>query len=258
MRIAVVGATGLVGSALVAAAREAGHDVIALSRETGTDVLNPAGLDQQLGGAAALINVVQSPSLEEEDSKAFFITAANNLAAAAKAAGVQRTVVLSIVGVDQVASGEDAGTGFDGYYRAKYAQELATTKAAPGARIVRSTQFHDIARQAIGWGLDGDRTVIPDLRIQPVAVPAMVEVLIGAATGEIAGEVIEVGGPGEEQVAELSARYAAHVGDPVTVVPGPVGKPVADGILLPHPGARLVGPSWSEWLETVPVPQRTA
>lgn len=258
MRIAVVGATGLVGSALVAAAREAGHDVIALSRETGTDVLNPADLDQQLVGAEALINVVQSPSLDEEDSTAFFVTAANNLATAAKAADVQRTVVLSIVGVDQVASTDDAGTGFDGYYRAKYAQELATAAAAPGTRIVRSTQFHDIARQAIGWGLDGDRTVVPDLRIQPVAVPAMVEVLVGAATGEIDGDLVEVGGPNEEQVAELSARYAAHVGDPVNVVPGPVGQPVSGGILLPHAGARLVGPSWSEWLERVPVPQRIA
>jgi len=44
----------------------------------------------------------------------------------------------------------------------------------------------------------------------------------------------------------------------VTVVPGPVGQPVSDGILLPHAGARLVGPSWSEWLQSVPIPQRTA
>jgi uncharacterized protein YbjT (DUF2867 family) len=258
MRIAVVGSTGLVGSALVAAARRAGHDVTELSREKGTDVLNPAGLDEQLAGAQALINVVQSPSLEEHDSTAFFVTAANNLAQAARSAGVERTVVLSIVGVDEVASGDDAGTGFDGYYRAKYAQERATADAAPGTRIVRSTQFHDIARQAIGWGRNGDQTVIPDLRIQPVAIPAMVEVLVAAATDEIQGDLIEVGGPGEERVADMSARYAAHVGDPVTIVPGPVGQPVSDGILLPHDGARLVGPSWSEWLETVPVPQRTA
>jgi hypothetical protein len=86
----------------------------------------------------------------------------------------------------------------------------------------------------------------------------MVEVLVRAATGEIDGDLIEVSGPNEEQIAELSARYAAHVGDPVTIVPGPVGQPVADGILLPHEGAHLVGPSWAEWLETVPVPQRTA
>ena len=50
MRIAIVGATGLVGSALVRAAQTAGHDVIALSKESGVDVLQPEGLADLLGG----------------------------------------------------------------------------------------------------------------------------------------------------------------------------------------------------------------
>ena len=50
MRIAIVGATGLVGSALVRAAQAAGHDVIALSKESGVDVLQPEGLADLLGG----------------------------------------------------------------------------------------------------------------------------------------------------------------------------------------------------------------
>jgi hypothetical protein len=207
-----------------------------------------------------MINVVQSPNLEEQDAKSFFLTATTNLAAAAKSANVRRTVVLSIVGVDQVAvaSGAESITGFDGYYRAKYLQEQATVAEAPGARIVRSTQFDDISRQAIGWGRNGDQTSVPDLRIQPVAVSAMVKVLLGAATGEIDGDIIEVGGPQEEHVADMSTRYAEHVGDPVTVVAVPVGEAVRDGILLPHEGAHLVGPTFATWLETVPVPARIA
>jgi nucleoside-diphosphate-sugar epimerase len=50
MRIAIVGATGMVGSALVRAAQAARHDVIALSRESGVDVLQPEGLADLLGG----------------------------------------------------------------------------------------------------------------------------------------------------------------------------------------------------------------
>ena len=50
MRIAIVGATGLVGSALVRAAQAAGHDVSALSKESGVDVLQPEGLADLLGG----------------------------------------------------------------------------------------------------------------------------------------------------------------------------------------------------------------
>ena len=38
------------------------------------------------------------------------------------------------------------------------AQEQATREHTPAARVVRSAQFHDIARQAIGWGRSDDRT----------------------------------------------------------------------------------------------------
>ena len=251
MRIAIVGATGLVGSALVRAAQAAGHDVIALSKESGVDVLQPEGLADLLGGAEAVVDVTQSPSLDEDEATRFFARAAENLGRAGTAAGVQRSVVLSIIGVDQIAAaGTDAGTGYDGYYRAKYAHEEATRAHAPGARVVRSAQFHDIARQAIGWGRDGDRSTVPDLVIQPVAVDAMVEVLLGAATGEIGGPLTEVAGPRREQLAVLSTAYAERTGDPVTVVAGPVGDLVRDGVLLPHDGAALVGPTFTQWLST--------
>lgn len=252
MRIAIVGATGLVGSALVRAAQAAGHDVIALYKESGVDVLQPEGLADLLGGAEAVVDVTQSPSLDEDEATRFFARAAENLGRAGTAAGVQRSVVLSIIGVDQVAAAgtEVAGPGFDGYYRAKYAHEEATRAHAPGARVVRSAQFHDIARQAIGWGRDGDRTTVPDLMIQPVAVDAMVEVLLGVATGESGGPLTEVAGPRREQLAVLSTAYAERTGGPVTVVAGPVGDLVRDGVLLPHDGAALVGPTFTQWLST--------
>jgi uncharacterized protein YbjT (DUF2867 family) len=161
-------------------------------------------------------------------------------------------VVLSIIGVDKIAAAEtQPGTGSDGYFRAKFAHEQATLAFAPGPHVVRSSQFHDIARQAIGWGRDGDRSTVSDLTIQPVAVSAMVEVLLAAATG---AEVTEVAGPQREQLADLSTRYAAHVGDPVSIVAAPVGDAVRHGILLPGSQARLVGPSFAEWLASVPVP----
>jgi uncharacterized protein YbjT (DUF2867 family) len=255
MNIAIVGAMGLVGSQLVSLAKSRGHEVIALDIQTGTDVTAPEGLEA-LAGAEALVDVTQSPSLSEEDATAFFTRAAENLGKAATEARVQRSVVLSIIGVDKFAAAEtEPGTGFDGYYRAKFAQEQATLAFAPGPHVVRSSQFHDIARQAIGWGRDGDRSTIRDLTIQPVAVSAMVEVLLAAATGAAdAEEVTEVAGPQREQLADLSTRYAAHVGDSVSIVAAPVGDAVRHGILLPGSRARLVGPSFAEWLASVPVP----
>ena len=41
MRIAIAGATGLVGRELTAAARTAGHDVVELSRATGIELAGP-------------------------------------------------------------------------------------------------------------------------------------------------------------------------------------------------------------------------
>lgn len=249
MRVAILGATGLVGSALVKAAEDAGHEVVALSKETGTDVLKAAGLADQLASPEAVVDVTQSPSLDEAEAGAFFSMAAANIGQAARNAGASRTVVLSIIGVDRISeAGTEVGTGYDGYYRAKYVQEEAATAHAPGAHVVRSGQFHDIARQAISWGRDGDQTTVPDLVIQPVAVDAMVQVLLRAATGELPGPLTEVAGPRVEHLAALSTSYATNAGDAVTVVPAPVGDLVHDGILLPGTDAHLVGPSFEEWL----------
>ena len=253
MMLAVVGATGLVGSALVKVAQDSGHDVVAMSKESGADVLQLEGLAGKLGSAEALVDVTQSPSLEEAEAGAFFTRAARNLAQAMRDAGVPHMVVLSIIGVDRIAQADtDAGTGFDGYYRAKYVQEQAALAASAGAQVVRSAQFHDIARQVIGWGRDEDRATVPDLIIQPVAVEAMVHVLLGAATGEVTGPLIEVAGPSVEHLAALSTAYAAATGDPVKVDAGPIGDLVRDGVLLPGQDAHLVGPSFAEWLAARP------
>jgi uncharacterized protein YbjT (DUF2867 family) len=72
MRIAIAGVSGLVGSALARAAQAAGHEVVGLSKESGTDVLQPAGLADALAGAEALVDVVQSPTLDEAGASAFF------------------------------------------------------------------------------------------------------------------------------------------------------------------------------------------
>ncbi len=252
MKLAIVGATGLVGSALVTAAQDAGHEVVALSRESGSDVLDASSLADRFAAVEAAVDVTQSPSLDETEAGAFFARAAANIGRAAHEAGVSRTVVLSIIGVDRIAAADtEAGTGFDGYYRAKYVQEQAASAHAPGVHVVRSAQFHDIARQAIGWGREGNQTTVPDLVTQPIAVASMVQLLLRAASGEIEGPLTEVAGPRVEHLAALSARYAARVGDPVTVVPGPVGELVRDGVLLPGPDAHLVGPSFEEWLDAV-------
>ena len=89
------------------------------------------------------MDVTSFPALDEAAATDFFSTVASNLGRAATAAGVPRSVVLSIVGLDE---SQDYG-----YYGAKLAHEQATRTAAPGALVLRATQFHDFARQMLEW-----------------------------------------------------------------------------------------------------------
>lgn len=234
MRIAVAGATGLVGKQLVAAGREAGHDIVELSRARGVDLTDGSGLD--VTGVDAVIDVTNSPSIEEAEATDFFVTAARILGDAATAAGARRTVVLSIIGVD--------ATPDDGYYVAKHGHERATLESGPGPVVVRSAQFHDFPGLVLGWMRDGDTAKIPDQTIQPVELGEVVKLLLEMATADKPPAMIEIAGPQQEQMAELVAR----LDDSVTVAPAPVSNAIRRGALLPGPGARIVGPDFASWL----------
>lgn len=252
MHLAVIGSTGLVGSQLVTLAEASGHTVTGISKESGVDLLAGTGIDEALTGVDTVVNVIQSPNFDEQPATEFFTTVAANLARAATSAGVGRTVVLSIIGVDRVAATKgEAGTGYDGYYSAKFAQEQATREYGSGVHVLRSAQFHDLARQAIGWGRANGTTTVPDLLIQPLAVAAMVQVLCDVAIGTRDGDLIEVAGPRPEQLPDMSTAYAHQNHDDVQVIVGAAGEAVRNGVLLPGPDAVLVGPTFDEWLSAL-------
>jgi uncharacterized protein YbjT (DUF2867 family) len=87
MKIVVLGGTGLIGSKLVNKLREMGHETVAASPATGVDALTGQGLGEALAGAAAVVDVTNSPSFEEKAVMEFFTTSTRNLIAAEKAAG---------------------------------------------------------------------------------------------------------------------------------------------------------------------------
>ena len=61
MKIAVIGASGLIGTKLVEQLTADGHEVVAASRNTGVDVLTGEGLADALEGADVLVDVLNSP-----------------------------------------------------------------------------------------------------------------------------------------------------------------------------------------------------
>ena len=248
MKIAVAGATGQVGAPLVDAARAASHEVVPIARSLGADLTDrSADLTSLLEGVDVVVDVTQTPEREAGPASDFFTTVAGNLGEAAQAAGVRRTVLLSIIGVDLVAAAPADPAGRDAHYRAKHAHEQATLEHAPGPRIVRAAQFHDLARVLLEAARQGDVSYVADMPVQPVDVPEVVRVLLAVATGELDVPVVEVAGPKVERFSDLAAAFAARDHEGLRVEPVPVGDVLADGALLPGPDAVIAGPAFDEW-----------
>jgi uncharacterized protein YbjT (DUF2867 family) len=238
MRIAIAGSTGLVGRNVVAAARTAGHDIVELAREKGVDLTSPDGLTERLVGVDAVVDVTASPSLDTASE--FFPTVARNLADAATAAGVARSVVLSIIGVD-------AMPDYD-YYAAKLAQERVVVEHAPGPRILRAAQFLNFPAQMLDWNRDGDTVHLPAMKTQPVAVEEIAVVLLALADDTETRELVELAGPKPEDLADLVRQVAAHRGENVVVEVTVQSQAMADGACLPGPDAIIAGPDFATWL----------
>ena len=87
MRIVVIGGTGFVGSKLVHTLDEHGHDVVAAAPSTGVNTFTGEGLAEVLAGASVVVDVSNSPTLDDAAVE-FFRTATTNLLTAEKDAGV--------------------------------------------------------------------------------------------------------------------------------------------------------------------------
>jgi uncharacterized protein YbjT (DUF2867 family) len=217
-RLAVAGATGLIGSQVVQIALAAGYEVVPLSRSTGVDLTDPDAIGDRLDGVDAVIDVTRFPSMVEQEAVDFFTTVASNLAAAARSVGVRRTVLLSIVGVEE---SQDFG-----WYVATLAHERATREHAPGPRVLRATQFHEFPGQVLERARHGSRAQIMAMPTQPVASAEVAQLLFELATGPEQGDV-ELAGPRQENLVDLVRRLVALRGDEIEGEPVPAPASVA-------------------------------
>jgi uncharacterized protein YbjT (DUF2867 family) len=242
-RIAVAGATGRVGRHVVDVLSERGHDVVAISRSNGVDVITGDGLAMALKDVEVVIDTATGPSPEQAAATGFFTTATRNL----KKAGVQKLVVVSIIGTDKAQAG---------YGAAKLAHERAALAGPIPARILRAAQFHEFVEVLMGWGRQGDVVYLPKMRTQIVAARTVAEALadLALSTEPEGATPAEIAGPREEYLPDLAALLAAKRGDPVKIeaVSNPADPDDAlneNGGLLPGPHATLAGPTFAAWLE---------
>ena len=213
MKIAVIGASGLIGTKLVERLTADGHEVVAASRNTGVDVLTGEGLADALAGADALIDVLNSPDFSDGAVMKFFSTSTTNLVAEAKKAGVGHYVALSIVGTD--------GLPESGYLRAKVAQEKIITESGLPYTLVRATQFAEFTDQITYSLVVGDEVHVPDALIQPIPAWKVTSVVARAAVASPLNDYVNIGGPEKISFEQMARDSLARRGDTKAVVVDP-------------------------------------
>ncbi|MDP9799744.1 uncharacterized protein YbjT (DUF2867 family) [Catenuloplanes nepalensis] len=241
--VLVAGGTGVIGRAVVAELDRRGHTVRALSRGGAGprgDVTTGAGLDDAMSGVDAVVDTTNITTMSGTTAARFFLAGTAHLLAAERRAGVGHHVLLSIVGIDRVPMP---------YYRAKLRQEEAVAAGDVPWTIVRATQFHEFAAQMIGRMSFGPLVLAPHLRVQPVAAAEVATALAGAVERGPSGRAPDVGGPAEEDLADLMRRELRAQGSRRLLVPfrmpGSYGRAARAGGQLTPGGS---GPDFAEWL----------
>ena len=241
MRIAVAGGTGTVGRHVVEHAQQAGHQVAVLSRSRGVDVRTGEGLADALESADAVIDVTHPDTIEQAAATGFWTDVAGALQHTGAGRGVRHIVTLSIVGIDK--------TSF-GYYLAKAEHERAAASGPVPSTIMRATQFHELPAQLMAiTGHDSQAQVLDMRPVQTVAARTVGEVLLEVAEAAPAGRATDLAGPEQADLVALARAFVQHRGAAVTVHPDAdsvAGIPA--GALLPEEGARIQGPTFTEWL----------
>jgi uncharacterized protein YbjT (DUF2867 family) len=216
MKIAVIGASGLIGTQLVESLTTGGHDVVAASRSTGVDVLTGERLADALDGADVLVDVVNSPSFEDTAVMNFFTTSTTNLTTAATNAGVKHYVALTIVGQDELPD--------SGYMRAKVAQEKIITGSGLPYTFVRATQFEEFTDGITDSLVVGDEVRVPDALIQPIPAWKVVSVLTRAAAAQPLNRCVNIGGPQKISFEQMARDSLARRNEDKKVVVDPEAK----------------------------------
>lgn len=245
MRIAIAGATGVVGRHVVDAAREREHQVVRLSRATGQDLMTGAGVREALRGAHAVIDVSSVLTTEAERSVDFFTTVTGVLTEAERREDVGHHVALSIVGID----------GIDrNYYAGKLAQEETVRASGQPWTVLRATQFHEFAEQILPRGAMGPLRLVPKILMRPVAAREVARALVDAAEAGPSGRIPDLVGPSDEVLADLVRRMLRYDGvrRPVIEVslPGEYWRSARSGALRGEADAHRGRITFDQWLRS--------
>jgi uncharacterized protein YbjT (DUF2867 family) len=242
--IAVIGATGTVGSRVTARLKGRGITTVEITRADGVDLISGQGLPQALEAVDVVIDLSNPAPTDESDLTNTIATAYHNLVGACASNAVQRIVALTIAGVDDPVFDEFA------YYVAKRtAKEIMLDGPVP-VTVVKSTHWHEFATDPAAVSFTDDEVIVEDWLIQPIAADTVADVLVEAALGQRRAPRT-ITGPQEVRLPDLTSRLLAVQGDHRRVrAVQPSLAAFAGGALLAPDHAIPLGPNIEAWLNS--------
>lgn len=243
MKIAVLGATGEMGSRVAAVLTGRGHEVVPVSRATGVDVLTGKGLDEALAGAHTIVDCLNTLTVFKRKAVDFFTTAARSVVESAQRQGVERAVVLSILNVlDPVVR---KGLG---YYAGKAAHEETYAWSGLPTTIVETTGWFTLAEQYLTQIRIGSFAFVPSMLMQPVHPAAATDALADAVEPP-AGDEVRLWGPEQIRADDMARQLARATGRNTRVIGLPFpSSEFRNGALLPIRDGIQDERRYADWL----------
>jgi uncharacterized protein YbjT (DUF2867 family) len=252
MKIVVIGGTGLIGSKTVRKLKDKGHQALAAAPNTGVDTITGKGLAEALAGTEVVVDVSNSPSMDDQAAMDFFQMSTRNVLAAEQEAGVDHHVALSVVGTDRLQG--------SGYFRAKRAQEQLIEVSPVPYSLIHATQFFEFIRSIADVSTVGTAVRLAPVQFQPMSAEDVAEAIVEAALAEPSNGLREIAGPESFRFDDAVARVLKYDDDPRHVIADPsapyYGVALSDRTLVPGPGARLGRTTLDWWLAHVPAPAK--
>ena len=238
MRVAVIGASGLVGRAASEVLAERGHELRRVSRtsEYRADLRTGDGLSAALDGVGVEVVVNASNGPASGRAAGVLVDGTDRILAI----GSAHHLCVSIVGVDALAP-------HSAYYRVKVEQEARVRRAGVPYTILRATQLHEyLARPLL---------IARRLRVRPrssaqFASIASRDLALAIADTVEAGprnETINVAGPQTFTLSEMCPWRG--IGVPLPLPPG-LGRALKTGAATVQNPEVRGQVSWTDWLQT--------
>jgi uncharacterized protein YbjT (DUF2867 family) len=242
--IAVIGATGTVGSRVTARLKGRGITTIEITRAHGVDLITGQGLSQALEAVDVVIEASNPAPTDESDLAQTIATAYHNLVGACAAHAVGRIVALTIAGIDDPA--------FDQFphYLAKRMAKNIVLDGPVSATLVKSTHSYEFATDPAAVSYADEEVIVEDWLFQPIAADTVADVLVEAALGQSRAPR-SISGPHEVRLPELTSKLLAAQGDHRCVrTVQPSFTALSAGALLAPDHAIALGPDIDAWLSS--------